>query len=73
MTGYLNKHFRFVFSPKNKDRFNKRPRFLIGAGSLVSYLGERNAETVQKAALKSKTDKVTVKFRKCGKIEIYTK
>ena len=72
ITTYLNKHFRFVYSPKNVQN-NKRSRFLIGGGSLGKYIGERNADTVQKSALNSKTDKVTLKFRKYGKIEIYVK
>ena len=82
MTTYLNKHFRFVYTP-NRDLFISSPgwyleniksnRFLIGGGSLGKYIGERNADTVQKSALNSKTDKVTLKFRKYGKIEIYVK
>ncbi len=72
ITTYLNKHFRFVYSPKNVQN-NKRNRFLIGGGSIASYIGTINALTVQKSALNSKTDKVTLKFRRYGKIEIYVK
>ena len=69
---YLNKNFRFVFTPK-LNIYNGKTRFLIGAGSLGLYLGDTNANNVEKSALKSKTDKVTLKFRKVGKLEIYVK
>ncbi len=66
---FLNKNFRFVYTAK---ALGSR-RFLVGAGALAKYVGSRNAETVIKAALNSKTDKYTCKFRKAGKIEIYVK
>lgn len=82
MVTYLNKHFRFVFTPK-EDVYGFNPamygeetlkyRFLIGAGQIQHYIGIANANKVILAALNSKTDKVTVKFRKYGKIEIYVK
>ncbi|MDE5487318.1 hypothetical protein [Elizabethkingia meningoseptica] len=70
-TIYLNHHFRFVLT--YYDNNGKRQRHFIGAGSLVQYLGEKNAETIQKTAFSMKRDKHTLKFRKCGKIEIYSK
>lgn len=82
MVTYLNKHFRFVFTPKSADIQNplsnnkeieKISRFLIGAGQIQHYIGIANANKVITAALNSKTDKVTLKFRKYGKIEIYVK
>ena len=79
-TKFLNKNFRFVYTPKTQvqtelfpeDRKEKK-RFLIGGGTLAKYIGQQNAETVQKCAQNMKTDKHTVKFRKCGKIEIFLK
>lgn len=79
---YLNKNFRFVFSV-NQDLFIQMPawyidniksnRFLIGGGSIAKYIGTDNANKVILTALNSKTDKVTLKFRKYGKMEIYVK
>ena len=75
MVTYLNKNFRFVFTQKNVDNlfYPANHRFLIGAGQIQRYIGIPNANNVITAALNSKTDKVTLKFRKYGKIEIYVK
>jgi len=83
---WYNKNFRFVFESKsdqfprmdcigNMIGFTELPgkRFLIGAGQISKYITEKNAETVLKTAENMKTDKTTIKFRKYGKIEIYTK
>ena len=70
-TIYLNHHFRFVLT--YYDNNGKRQRHFVGAGQLSEYLGEKNAETVQKRANSMKRDKHTVKFRKCGQIDIYSK
>lgn len=78
---WYNKNFRFVFTPKIDDHQNfmlfpfekKLRRFLIGAGAIHKYIGLKNADTVLKVAENSKKDKITLKFRKCGKIEIYVK
>lgn len=70
-TIYLNHHFRFVLT--YYDHNGKRQRHFIGAGQLSEYLGEKNTETVQKCANAMKSDKHTVKFRKCGQIDIYSK
>lgn len=83
-TTYLNKNFRFVYSPKLEinpnDLFSyslykiyNYKRFLLGAGQLSKYLTKKNAETVILATQKMKTDKKTIKFRKYGIIEIYVK
>ncbi|MEH7889221.1 hypothetical protein [Elizabethkingia meningoseptica] len=70
-TAYLNNNFRFVLTYYNTTK--KRIRHFIGAGQLTQYLTKKNAETVQNCAISMKTDKYTVKFRKYGKIEIYSK
>lgn len=80
---FLNKNFRFVYQPKinviyciptlDFETQRKDKRFLVGAGTLAKYITQRNAETVIKSALKMKTDKLTLKFRKYGKIEVYVK
>lgn len=78
---WYNKHFRFVYTPilyEPKKYYllmfgYNRERFLVGAGQLKNYIGAENAETVLKTAQNLKKDKTTVKFRKCGKIEIYVK
>lgn len=84
-TTYLNKNFRFVFSPnKYNDSYYlpflgkriglfSRKRFLVSANQLSEYITEKNAKTVILATEKMKTDKMTIKFRKYGKIEIYVK
>lgn len=68
---YLNHHFRFVLT--YYDANGKRQRHFVGAGQLIHYLGEKNAETVKKCANSMKSDKHRVKFRKCGQIDIYSK
>ena len=71
-TTFLNKNFRFVFSPKIKGVY-KSKRFYVGGGSLSLYISPSNAYIVQKRCLSMKTDKHTLKFRKFGKIDIYVK
>lgn len=80
---FLNNNFRFVFQPKINTIYciptldfetqRKDKRFLVGAGKLAKYITEKNAETVIKSALKMRTDKLTLKFRKYGIIDIYVK
>ena len=68
-TIYLNHHFRFVLTYYDH---NGKDKGTLSGGQLSEYLGE-NAETVQKCANSMKRDKHTVKFRKCGQIDIYSK
>ncbi|RKS98245.1 hypothetical protein [Chryseobacterium defluvii] len=71
---WYNKNFRFVYTPKSDiSDLTGWKRFLIGAGAIQNYVGDKNAETVLKSAQNMKTDKKILKFRKCGKIEIYVK
>lgn len=71
-TTFLNKNFRFVFTPKMQGIYNSK-RFYVGGGSLALYITPSNACIVQKTCLNMKTDKYSLKFRKYGKIEIYVK
>lgn len=65
------KDLMIVFTPKLKSYPN--PRFLISINRLDYYIGSENANKVLLKAENMKTNKVTLKFRKYGKIEIYLK
>jgi hypothetical protein len=68
----LNKEFRIVFQPYERDIYGKR-RFGVGAYSLQKYIGEINANNALQRALDMRTDKVRVRLRKHGIIDIYVK
>lgn len=68
----INKEFRIVFQPKDPELFGRR-RFAIGGLSLKKYIGEKNANTAITKAFESKTDKVSFRFRKHGRIDFYPK
>ena len=67
----LNREFKFVFNPKEKDQYNGRRYFGVGANSLYKYIGHANAETVIRKAMQSKDDRIVIKFRKHGAIYVY--
>lgn len=69
----LNREFKIVFQPKDPGNFGDKRRFAVGAYSLGKYVGEMNAKTALSRALKSKDDKCTVRLRKHGRIDFYTK
>ena len=62
-----------VFEPKNKDLFSNKRRFLIGSFNVAAYIGQKNALVVAERVKTCRMDKLTIKFRKYGKIEIYFK
>ncbi len=68
----LNKEFKFVFNPKDRERYDGRRYFGVGANSLHKYIGEKNAKTVIRKALESTEDRLILKFRKHGAIYVYT-
>lgn len=68
----VNKEFRIVFQPKDPEKFGKR-RFAIGGQSLKKYIGEKNANKAITKAFESKADKVSLRFRKFGRIDFYLK
>lgn len=68
-----NSNTRIVFSPKDRNFFQGKRRFLISVNRLHVYVGKNNAEMTLNHFSKSSTDKCTVKLRKFGKIEIYNK
>lgn len=61
-----------VFTPKNSENFNYK-RFFISYNQIEKYIGKKNANKCRNLHEKQKTDKLTIKFRKFGKIEIYMK
>lgn len=67
----LNKHFKFVFQPKNKADFNNNRRFAVGAGRLEEYIGKECAENVIKKAWIMKGDKRRFQFRERGILDVY--
>ena len=40
----FNREFKIVFQPKEKEKFNNKRRFAVGAGRLDIYIGKSNAE-----------------------------
>ena len=68
----LNRDFRIVFTEKKKIG-KKRKRHFVSANTLKIYIGEDNANKLIESMKSISIDKVTVKFRKYGKIEIYCK
>lgn len=69
----INKEFKIVFEPKDKEAHNNNRRFAVGAGRLADYIGEQNANTCFEKAMKSTTDKVRFKFRVQGIVDFYVK
>jgi hypothetical protein len=68
----LNRDFRIVFTEK-KEIGKKRKRHFVSANTLKIYIGEDNANKLIESMKSISIDKVTVRFRKYGKIEIYCK
>lgn len=71
-TEYLNRNYRIVFQPKDAAQYHSR-RFAVGAGRLAEYVGASNAAGCFGKAEQMKTDKIRLKFRKMGIVDIYVK
>lgn len=69
----LNKEFIFSFQPYEPEKFNNRRRFGVSANTLFFYIGEDNAKTVFEKAKKMQTDKMRLKFRTKGVVDVYNK
>ena len=67
----FNHEFKIVFQPYNKEQFDNKRRFAVGAGRLEVYIGKSNAEVVFLKGMKLKNDKLRIKFRKHGIVDIY--
>jgi len=67
-----SKEFFIVVQPYDRLRWKKR-RWLVSANNLQSYIGSHNANTALKTALKMRTDKVRLKYRSFGIVDIYVK
>ena len=72
---YLERNYRFVFQPYKKTLMTaeRGRRFYVGSGQLEMYIGVKNADTVIRKAEAMKTDKLRLKFRETGIIDIYLK
>jgi hypothetical protein len=68
----LNLHFRIVFTPKNPNYYPNK-RFLVSPNQLFKYIGSKNANKAILEAFESLQVKTIKKYRKYGKIEIYSK
>lgn len=68
----LNKDYRIVYTPKNCTKY-KYKRFFVLAYQLSNYISQENVNKCVLKALSMQTDKITLRFRKYGKIEIYLK
>lgn len=77
----INRKLRITFQPKNKEDFEGKRRFSVGAKSLYKYVGEYNAAKQIEKALNykhrddtpKKQYKLRVKLRKFGTIDFYYK
>ena len=67
----FNQEFKIVFQPYNKSEYQNKRRFGVGAGRLEVYIGKSNAEVVFKKGMSLISDKLRIKFRKHGIIDIY--
>ena len=67
----FNREFKIVFQPYNKSEYQNKRRFGVGAGRLEVYIGKSNAEVVFKKGMSLNSDKLRIKFRKHGIIDIY--
>lgn len=66
----LKKEFDVVFQPNDKELYGKR-RFLVSVNRLHEHIGLYNANQAILKALKSKDDKLRIKYRKFGIVDIY--
>ena len=69
----INKEFRIVFQPKDASKFNGNRRFAVGAGRLSEYIGKSNSEVVFEKAWRSTGDKIRMKFRANGIVDVYAR
>lgn len=67
-----NKHFLIVFTPNDKLLYSSK-RFLVSANQLHKYIGLFNSCKALETAYLSSLYKVTLKYRKYGKLEFYSK
>lgn len=72
---YLERNYRFVFQPYKRTLMTaeRGRRFYIGSGQMEMYIGQKNTETVLRKAEAMKTDKLRLKFRETGIIDIYVR
>lgn len=68
----LNRDFRLVFTEK-KEVGKKRKRHFVSANTIGLYIGENNVKKTLDTMRSLKVDKITLKFRAHGKLEIYSK
>lgn len=69
----FNAHFRVVLTPNDREQFGNRRRFMVTANSLINYVGFDNANTAVLRAFNSQEYKYTVRLRKYGRIDFYSK
>ncbi|MEA9415706.1 hypothetical protein [Flavobacterium sp. PL02] len=68
----MNKDYLIVFTPVDKSKYINK-RFLVSMNQLKKYIGPNNANKAFLKAENLKTNKLTLKYRTHGKIEIYLK
>lgn len=68
----LNAQYRVVVQPTDLEKWGKK-RFLVSVNTLDLYIGPHNANTAFLKASKLKTDKLRLKFRSFGIVDIYLK
>lgn len=68
-----NKKFKIVFQPKEREKYNGRRRFFIGANSLYKYVGRKSAKNALEKAETCLEDKFRRVLRGRGTIDFYYK
>lgn len=69
----VSKNFKCVYSPNEVLRGTKRNRFFVSINQLHKYVGVENTYKASIRVLGCKADKCTVKLRKYGKLDFYSK
>lgn len=72
---FKNREVKIVFQPNPGIPGSEKPkgRFGVGVRSLHKYIGESNANVAIRRAIECADDKLTVKFRKFGRVDFYFK
>jgi hypothetical protein len=69
----FSKHFIIRFTTKKSQHFGRYFRKIVKAGNLERYIGLNNAINALQTIKKFNGDKLTLKYRKRGRIEVWSK
>jgi len=69
----LSKHFIIRFTTRKGQHFGRYFRKLVKADHLDRYIGETNANNALQTIKKFDGDKLTLKYRTRGRVEVWPK